>query len=186
MRACGSGSGGEGRGGRHRVTSVTLSMLGEKPDLVCDRATCSGRRREPKTLNKRSEPPLPPHVAIRRRRRNPVRGAAESSTSAEESRWLAALSEPELDLLISQKRLACHPLSPADYSPNAKFISVLSPAVTCMMVSCFISILSPADYSPNAKFISALVAGLLSLLLIYVHLRHALGHSVVSVILQIL
>ncbi|XP_044969744.1 uncharacterized protein LOC123429815 isoform X2 [Hordeum vulgare subsp. vulgare] len=96
MRACGSGSGGEGRGGRHRVTSVTLSMLGEKPDLVCDRATCSGRRREPKTLNKRSEPPLPPHVAIRRRRRNPVRGAAESSTSAEESRWLAALSEPEL------------------------------------------------------------------------------------------
>nr|BAJ87458.1 predicted protein [Hordeum vulgare subsp. vulgare] len=87
--------------------------------------------------------------------------------------------------------LACHLLSPADYSPNAKFISVLSPAdyspaVTCRMVSCFISVLSPADYSPNAKFISALVADLLSLLLIYVHLRHALGHSVVTVILQIL
>ncbi|KAI4969156.1 hypothetical protein ZWY2020_000070 [Hordeum vulgare] len=32
--------------------------------------------------------------------------AAESSASAEESRWLAALSEPELDLLISLKMLA--------------------------------------------------------------------------------
>ncbi|XP_048574356.1 uncharacterized protein LOC125555440 [Triticum urartu] len=32
--------------------------------------------------------------------------AAESSANTEESRWLAALSEPELDLLISLKMLA--------------------------------------------------------------------------------
>uniref|UniRef100_A0A453JH43 Gamma-tubulin complex component n=1 Tax=Aegilops tauschii subsp. strangulata TaxID=200361 RepID=A0A453JH43_AEGTS len=36
----------------------------------------------------------------------PPTEAAESSAKTEESRWLAALSEPELDLLISLKMLA--------------------------------------------------------------------------------